>query len=133
MAKRTKRTRHVATRELVDLTPEELWLLRQAPYDQPVVIRGRLKKPAESLMSIGLLERDPSARSFVVRQTLAGAEQARPVSKREAMLVSARIAKLDRMFEEHTVEHALWYRILVESQLGFVNNAILRAATAHVE
>lgn len=138
MAKRTKRTKHVATRELVDLTPDELTLLRNAPYAQPVVVRGRWKRVADSLMRIGLLERDPSARFLVVRQTLTGAEQARPVSQREAAHVSARIAKLDRTMSSldmtaSAVEHALWYRILVESQLGFVNNAILRAATAHVE
>lgn len=131
MAKRFK----PPCRSIITLTPDELSLLRMSPYDHPVIVRGRVRGIAKNLIDRNLLERDPSATLLVVRRTLMGEEQARPLSRRDVETTTQYIAVLQSRGKHdaaYSYEHCLWHRILVESTLGFVNNAILRAAIRHV-
>lgn len=119
----------------VDLPADSILLLRNAEYDDPVLVRGRWKKVAEDLIARGFLERDPSASAMVVRRTLYGAEEAKPLTRREVEAIVAYIAGLRATGQfrlANGLERSLWYRIIVESTLGFVNGAILRASVKHV-
>ena len=106
---------------LAPITPigaNELELLRRAPYDHPYSVRGAHEvKLADALVAEGLLERDPSAPSFV-RQTERGIEAARPLSSTRARLAvnEVRVAAFDEEDSEKAtgLERALHARVLAE-------------------
>jgi hypothetical protein len=113
---------------LPPLTPDELKLLRESPYETGSVIRGmRAESIAGDLVDRDLLERDPTAPRHV-RCTEKGLEASTPLSLAGAKRF--RDAIYDEIEDDpeaaSSKEHALWRRVLLEVESTHTADARLR-------
>lgn len=101
------------------LTIAELELLRDAPYESPIVVRW---SKAKRLVELGLLEQDPTGgyRNMVrVRATDQGTLTARPLSLAGAAAIVAAIedARTSDPAEAAELARLFYHRVLIEGAL----------------
>lgn len=106
---------------LIALTLDEYRMLGTHPYEVPGVVRGtREVKIAHALIGRGLLERDPSTDTLIVRCTTLGEAARMPVTLRLVRLVSVRITELRNEDPEaaQSLERDLTLRALILAAMG---------------
>jgi hypothetical protein len=113
---------------LPPLTPDELKMLRESPYDTGRVIHGtRESKIVDGLVERDLLERDPTAPRHV-RCTEKGRDAAQLLSVAGAKRF--RDAVVEEIEDDpeaaSSKEHALWRRVLLEVEGAITADPRLR-------
>lgn len=108
-------------RQLRPLSVAEVQMLRSCPYDEPGEARGPVAiKRAEHLIELGLLERDPLAKGFVIRCTSEGMAEAKPLSLQGAKRLAEHASDLfgDDYEAAESVMRGFWRRAMIDVVLA---------------